>query len=274
MTAIGDRIAELRRQKGMTQEELAGIIGVSAQSVSKWENSITMPDIMLLPIIADIFSVSIDSLYGKTVNRYTSGVTFDNIADAAYDNLLETMQKAWVGSGGNEYSQEQLEDEAQKTREHLKEDKYSQTAIYSESTGAVYANADIGIIFKKPENEMTNLLLNDKAAALLAVLSNATVRKIMEYQLKNHFKSFTADSIANKLKLELNDIKAALDRLVEYAFTSKREIDIDNDSTCLYELYGGHKMLLVYSIIQLAGRLADYHENYHNFHGEPNAWLC
>jgi len=95
MTTIGDKIAELRKQKGLTQEKLADIIGVSAQSVSKWENSATMPDIMLLPMIADIFDVTIDSLFGKTVVKKSDVVSVDEIPNAAYYNLLETMQKAW-----------------------------------------------------------------------------------------------------------------------------------------------------------------------------------
>lgn len=51
MKTLGERIADLRRERGITQENLAGIIGVSAQAISKWENNATMPDIMLLPII-------------------------------------------------------------------------------------------------------------------------------------------------------------------------------------------------------------------------------
>ena len=61
---LGERIAELRREHSMTQENLAEIIGVSAQAISKWENGATMPDILLLPVLADTFSVSIDALFG------------------------------------------------------------------------------------------------------------------------------------------------------------------------------------------------------------------
>ena len=64
MPTIGERIAELRRKSGMTQEELAALRGISAQSVSKWETGVTMPDILLLPILADVFGVQIDALFG------------------------------------------------------------------------------------------------------------------------------------------------------------------------------------------------------------------
>lgn len=64
MKTVGERIAALRKDRGITQEGLAGIIGISSQAISKWENNVTMPDIMLLPIIADTLGVTIDELFG------------------------------------------------------------------------------------------------------------------------------------------------------------------------------------------------------------------
>jgi len=67
--AIGSAIAELRKQKGATQEELATHVGLSAQAVSKWECG-GAPDAELLPAIADYFGVSIDRLFGRSVTDY------------------------------------------------------------------------------------------------------------------------------------------------------------------------------------------------------------
>lgn len=61
---LGKRIASLRKEKGLTQEQLAEKVGVSAQAVSKWENDISCPDITLLPLLADLFGVSVDELLG------------------------------------------------------------------------------------------------------------------------------------------------------------------------------------------------------------------
>ena len=64
---IGKRIGLLRRQKGMTQEELANAMGVSPQAVSKWENDQTCPDISALPKLSKLLGVSVDELLsGKT----------------------------------------------------------------------------------------------------------------------------------------------------------------------------------------------------------------
>lgn len=60
---IGSRIRELRRERGMTQEQLAKSVGISFQAISKWENNIALPDITLVPKLAQIFDVSIDDLF-------------------------------------------------------------------------------------------------------------------------------------------------------------------------------------------------------------------
>ena len=60
---IGEKIKLLRKQKNISQEVLAQYLGVSFQSVSKWENEATMPDITLVPAIASFFGVSTDELF-------------------------------------------------------------------------------------------------------------------------------------------------------------------------------------------------------------------
>ena len=59
---IGKRIALLRKEKGLTQEELASHMGVSPQAVSKWENDQTCPDISALPKLSRLLGVSVDEL--------------------------------------------------------------------------------------------------------------------------------------------------------------------------------------------------------------------
>ena len=59
---LGKRIAALRRQRQLKQENLADLLGISPQAVSKWENDQTCPDIGLLPKLAEILGVSVDEL--------------------------------------------------------------------------------------------------------------------------------------------------------------------------------------------------------------------
>ncbi len=64
---IGERISELRKKRGLTQEQLGDAVGVSAQAVSKWENGGT-PDVTLLPILADKLGVTIDEIFGRSAH--------------------------------------------------------------------------------------------------------------------------------------------------------------------------------------------------------------
>lgn len=60
---IGDKIRSLRKRKNITQAQLADALSVSSQSVSKWENHLSVPDISVLPVIARYFGITMDELF-------------------------------------------------------------------------------------------------------------------------------------------------------------------------------------------------------------------
>lgn len=66
---LGKRIAAGRKKLGLTQDQLAEKLGVTAQAVSKWENDQSCPDITMLPKLADIFGTSTDALLGMEKQR-------------------------------------------------------------------------------------------------------------------------------------------------------------------------------------------------------------
>ena len=61
---MAGNIQKLRWENNMTQKEVAEYLGVSFQTVSKWERGSYYPDITLLPALADLFGVSVDTLLG------------------------------------------------------------------------------------------------------------------------------------------------------------------------------------------------------------------
>ena len=69
---FSQNLRRLRLQKNLTQEQLANILGVSVQSVSRWECGNTLPDVMLLPIIARLYGVTVDDLYRADAKGYPS----------------------------------------------------------------------------------------------------------------------------------------------------------------------------------------------------------
>ena len=66
MKNIGKSISSYRKNLGMTQEELAEKLHISAQAVSKWENGIGYPDITLVPAISEALNISLNDLFGAS----------------------------------------------------------------------------------------------------------------------------------------------------------------------------------------------------------------
>ncbi len=64
MRRINLRIAQLRKERNLTQQDVADAVGVSFQTISKWEKETSQPDITMLPVLADFFRVSVDQLLG------------------------------------------------------------------------------------------------------------------------------------------------------------------------------------------------------------------
>ena len=75
--AIGEKIRKLRRDKNLTQEEVAQHLGISFQSVSKWERNDGYPDITLLPALAHYFGVTTDELLG--VNEISARQWYEEV---------------------------------------------------------------------------------------------------------------------------------------------------------------------------------------------------
>ena len=78
---LGKRIAALRREKGMKQDELAEKMQISPQAVSKWENDQTCPDISVLPTLAKLFGISVDELLTGKKEAETRVVSLEDGAE-------------------------------------------------------------------------------------------------------------------------------------------------------------------------------------------------
>ncbi len=89
--SIGKNIARFRKAKGWTQAELGEKIGVSNQAVSKWESETSMPDVMLLPVLADAFGCYVDELFSREVK---TEIHYDHCAEFPWadDNTIRIFQ--------------------------------------------------------------------------------------------------------------------------------------------------------------------------------------
>ena len=97
---IGEKIKANRKAQNLTQEELAAILGVSKAAVSKWENTESYPDIEMLPKIAGLFHITIDTLFDYTVPNFrqlvdrlkAKGITF---SEGLHPSEIQEIQRAF-----------------------------------------------------------------------------------------------------------------------------------------------------------------------------------
>ena len=84
---LGMMISSLRKEKGMTQLELAEKMGVTDKAVSKWERDLSFPDINSIPKLAEVFEVSVDELMQVKTE------TKENMSKNKIDEIVDTVLK-------------------------------------------------------------------------------------------------------------------------------------------------------------------------------------
>ncbi|NLK99250.1 MAG: helix-turn-helix transcriptional regulator [Clostridiales bacterium] len=95
--SIGNRISQLRREKGITQEDMAERLGVTPQAVSKWENDISYPDILLLPKISKLLGVTVDELLSGESKKDT-----EFLPEGKRKNIDDMMFRIYVNSAAGD----------------------------------------------------------------------------------------------------------------------------------------------------------------------------
>ena len=97
---INEKLAQLRAESELTQEEVANHLGITKAAVSKWECGQSMPDISLLPAIADLYSTSIDDLFGRVQEPDKESI------NAAYQTALALLGEDY--DAGLDYVRQQV----------------------------------------------------------------------------------------------------------------------------------------------------------------------
>ena len=110
--ALGQKIRSYRRRDGRTQEELAEVLGVTSQAVSRWEASRGYPDMELIPAIANYFGITIDELFGyendrerkidAIIKRSEELHQVDQGTDKGVDECISYLRDALIEFPGNE----------------------------------------------------------------------------------------------------------------------------------------------------------------------------
>lgn len=242
---IGKNIAELRKSKGITQEALAEVVGVSSQAVSKWESGGT-PDVELLTAIANYFEVSIDRLFGRSVNDYS--------------NLESEVAKFIAGeqSGASEVRAERFKkafnmcwviERALFGNTDL-EEYMNLNIIVSKDNGRIYSQClcnegitnmslreDLRyflIMPEPPQGFKKALELTDDLVNFLKLFSDSNVIRTLYYLNERVNKQFTPNLLVKNLCITLEQAITILNNFTTYNLVSTTEIELDDEIKTVY----------------------------------------
>ncbi|MGN1368464.1 MAG: helix-turn-helix domain-containing protein [Aristaeellaceae bacterium] len=257
---LAENIARLRREQGMTQEALAELIGVSSQTVSKWETSTTYPDVALLPVLADVFSVSIDALYGR------EDAQFGILPEKAAELVLESVRQHIVGAVYNPETDGRFEDNLAKYRKVMQMDD-KQSSVIENDREVLYFREKLGaLVLRKPEDGWNSLFVRDDIAALLRLLADEDFRRALQIILERRMLTFTVPSLMKQCGAS---DAANLERcLQESRIFARRELVVDETPLIYYELvWGEQQLFLLYAVLAFAREFVDYQAVHYCFIG-------
>jgi len=259
---IAANIAKLRRERGMTQEALAEVIGVSSQTISKWENSTTWPDVALLPVIADVFGVTIDALYGREEKNNTV------FAEAAIDQVIESVQRIIVGTCYEAEKDGPFEDVMKKYKLCMQDDRCR--SVIENDRDVLYFREKLGALaLRKPENGWSSLFNQAENLDILRLLADEDFRRAMQVIISRRMLSFTLTSLAKAA--EVTDAERLGVMLEISGLFARRELMIDETPLVYYELTQGEtKLHLLYAVLAFAQELRTYESIHYCFIGNSS----
>lgn len=106
---LSANIHKYRKLSGLTQDALAAKLGVTFQAVSKWENSKSLPDVLLLPLLADAFGCSIDNLFSFVSKKHITEFEIKQIKSQIGDReSAEKFLSIIAMDGGTDMTDEKI----------------------------------------------------------------------------------------------------------------------------------------------------------------------
>ncbi len=256
--SIGKNIAKYRKAKGLTQEELGAKIGVTNQAVSKWESEVSMPDVMLLPEIANALNITLENLYGIAKEPEKASCSADDFPSFCHKKLIELfyyntkMRFTHIGSS----DKEQLDFQIQKLMEGCR------IGCISNTHGAMVTTQDFSFIdssYKAAGSE--NAIKFQAGDYTLMYLTDKNLRKVFYYQYKTAFEKskvsnteFTFEEIMEGCNLTEDETAAALKLLKE---THINDVYTDTKTKTKKYLFLISNALYAHAIYKLAELLSE-----------------
>lgn len=260
---IGTKIAELRKKKGLKQDELGALIGVTSQAVSKWEHG-GVPDSCLIPIIADKLGVTTDELFGCHTERniyayteeefldfvyhYCQNLCYDltseeteikiNNKDKYFDMFFKTAAVIFEGCINGDGNRESEWDTVDANQRKSRLDLYEIIANEGTSFLTFNENFRFQVTVKDGDGLAERLFENELLSEFFSEFANPNFFRLMVYVQSNGdiFGKYTAEYLSECLNIPEKETVILCDKLAEYSFWNKTVQVINNEKTVVYSV--------------------------------------
>lgn len=249
---LSERIAALRKERGLTQEQLGQMVGVSAQAVSKWEKG-GAPDVELLPVLSRQLGVTIDALFGL------EGGEKINIEDAVYRWMLTVPQGRrvdrlcrliWTAAGPvmSMKPEDRLDisgyESCCETENPETGDRWlRRTRIMMEDGTILGVRAEdmsFAAVFPEPEAGWEPFFSdNARCRRLFEVLARPQCLELLEYLHTKPplaLRRYTPGAVAKPMGLDATEAESLMDALAELDILSKAELETEDGIISSYLL--------------------------------------
>lgn len=226
-------LKRIRKEKGITQEQLADKVGVSPQAVSKWELS-SYPDPQLLPVIANSLGVTIDELFGRTPEKEMS------VHVRAMNELYDLPQTEESPKKRLEYAYELIRASVMgccgcnvysDIPNNVRASEYSNYTLYLRDAGFIFgrlnANLPFMLVMPEPEKGYDDVLAYNKDyVELFRFLSMPNALRAM-YFLAGRSTTifFKLETLVNELGISHDNAKEIINNLLKFNFIWEATLD-------------------------------------------------
>ena len=245
-------LKRIRKEKGITQEQLADKVGVSPQAVSKWELS-SYPDPQLLPAIADFLGVTIDELFGRAPEKEMSVHTramlelydmhqSDESVPKRLEYAYQLVRASIMGCCGcNSFGD---------IPENVRASEYGQYSLYLRDAGFIFgrlnANLPFMLVMPEPEKGYDDVLAYNKDyVELFKFLSMPNALRVM-YFLAGRSTTifFKIETLTNELGISRDNAKEIIQKLLDFNFIWEATLDGGTkESEKIYQYLAGYTLI-------------------------------
>ncbi len=211
---ISEKIYDLRKAKGLSQERLGELLGVSGQAVSKWEKADSLPDISVIPSLCEALNVTADELLGVS-----SSVKTDNCMNAlwAYSKEVGKFQAGIEAAKACCYSP----------------DKVIESGVSHISGKGVFVFSPDGFSIVINGEELLKNILNVDTEYSDKIISLLTDKKIIAVIKHLSMEPISEEELIERTGLNQQEVEATLFKLMKYHFV---QCSIDEDKYLLGEM--------------------------------------